>query len=172
MRARTLAMEHLAKTGVALALMLGATLPAQAAKMSFECPESIDETTPAKRAEIQKLLPVGSAMDDPGRLNSSIDALRRLGLSRTLIIDHLIGAYCPTVARDNSLSDADRTAKVRRFASRVTVLVYDVEEASEIILNVPLKPSMVDEVTARARKAGLSVEDWLSRMVASALQQP
>ncbi|MEY9152615.1 hypothetical protein [Bradyrhizobium japonicum] len=162
-------MEHLAKTGVALALMLGATLPAQGAKMSFECPESIDETTPAKRAEIQKLLPVGNAMDDPGRLNSSIDALRRLGLSRTLIIDHLIGAYCPTVARDNSLSDADRTAKVRRFASRLTVLVYDVEEAS---LNVPLKPSMVDEVTARARKAGLSVEDWLSRMVASALQQP
>jgi hypothetical protein len=133
-------MDHLAKTGVALALLLGAALPAQAARMNFECPEPIDETTPAKRAEIQKLLPLGNAMDKPDRLNASIDALRNLGLPRTLIIDHLIGAYCPTVATGNSLSVAEKTAKVRRFASRVTVLVYDVEEASEIILNVPLRP--------------------------------
>jgi hypothetical protein len=59
---------------------------------------------------------------------------------------------------DNNLSDADKTARVRRFASRITVLVYNVEEASEIILNVPLKPSLVDEVNTKAEKDGLSVE--------------
>ena len=165
-------MDHLPKTGDALALLLGATIPAQASRTSFECPEPIDEATPEKRAEIQKLLLLGNAMDNPGRLNASIDALRRLGLSKTLIIDHLIGAYCPTVVRDNSLSDADKTARVRRFASRITALVYDVEEASEIILTVPLKPSMVDEVNAKAQKDGLSVEDWLSRTVEKAVQQP
>jgi hypothetical protein len=79
-------MDHLPKTGDALALLLGATIPAQASKTSFECPEPIDEATPEKRAEIQKLLLLGNAMDNPGRLNASIDALRRLGLSKTLIM--------------------------------------------------------------------------------------
>jgi hypothetical protein len=78
----------------------------------------------------------------------------------------------PNCRQGNSLSDADKTARVRRFASRITALVYDVEEASEIILTVPLKPSMVDEVNAKAQKDGLSVEDWLSRTVEKAVQQP
>jgi hypothetical protein len=165
-------MKHLVTIGIMLALLLGLTLPAQAKKVGFECPVTIDGTTPEKRAEIAKLLPVGNAMDDPGRLNASIDSLKRLGLSRTLIIDHLIGAYCPTVAQNKSLSDAERTALVRRFASRITVLVYDVEDTSEIVLNVVLKPSIVDEVNAKARKNGLSVEGWLSKTIEQAVQQP
>ncbi|TFW56704.1 hypothetical protein CT676_34015 [Bradyrhizobium sp. MOS001] len=109
-------------------------------------------------------------MNDLARLNASIDGLRRLGLSQTLIVDHLIGAYCPTVAKDNSLSDAEKTAKVRRFASRITVLVHREEDISEILLYVPLKPSVVDAVNAKAQASGLSVERWLSRTIEAAAQ--
>jgi hypothetical protein len=52
-------------------------------------------------------------MDNPVQLNASIDGLKRLGLSRTLIIDHLIGAYCPTVAQNSSLSNAEKAVEVR-----------------------------------------------------------
>ena len=33
-----------------------------------------------------------------------------------LIVDHLIGAYCPLVAADSSLSDKQKADRVRRFA--------------------------------------------------------
>lgn len=159
--------------GGVLTLLLGFTIPAQAAQPRFECPESIDvATTSQARAEVQKLLPPGNAINDPTRLNASIDALKAQGLSRTLIIDHLIGAYCPIVASESSLSDADKSAKVRRFASRITPLVYQVENVSEIILNVPLKPTVVDEINAKARKSRTSVEDWLAKAIETAVNQP
>jgi hypothetical protein len=79
----------------------------------FECPKTIEGTTPDKRAEIRTLLPSENVMDNPVQLNASIDGLKRLGLSRTLIIDHLIGAYCPTVAQNSSLSNAEKAVEVR-----------------------------------------------------------
>lgn len=167
--ARTISAEHVVTTGVALALLLGLTLPAQA---GFKCPLTIEGTTPEKRAEIEKLLPPGNAIDDPDRLNASIDGLRRLGLSRSQIVNHLIGAECPMIARNGSLSDKEKTARVRRYASRITALVYNVENASEIVLDVPLKPAIVDQVNAKAQQSGLSVENWLSRVVSTAATQP
>jgi hypothetical protein len=95
------------------------------------CPYTIEGATPEKRDEIRTLLPQGNAMDDPARLNASIDGLRRLGLSQTSIVNHLIGAYCPTVAQEGALSDAEKTAKVRQFASRITALVHREEDISE-----------------------------------------
>jgi hypothetical protein len=163
-------MKYIVTSGFALALLLQFTMPAEAALSNFVCPEAIKGTTPDKRAEIRALLPSGDAMEDPTRLNASIDKLRRLGLSQTLIVDHLIGAYCPTVAENTSLSDSEKTLKVRQFASRITVLVYREEDLSEILLNVPLKPSIVDEVNAKAEASGISVEKWLARAVETALQ--
>lgn len=163
-------MKYIVTSGFALALLLQLTMPAEAALSNFVCPETIKGTTPDKRAEIRTLLPSGDAMENPTRLNASIDELRRLGLSQTLIVDHLIGAYCPTVAENTSLSDSEKTSKVRQFASRITVLVYREEDVSEILLNVPLKPSVVDEVNAKAEASGISVEKWLARAVETALQ--
>lgn len=142
------------------------------AQRSFECPEMIDGQTVAQRAEIKRYLPLGDAMNDPVRLNNSIDGLRKLGLSKALIINHLIGAYCPLVAQNRSLSFSSKTARVRHFASQVTALVYSEEGVSEIILNVPLTPSVVDAVNAKATKAGVPIEVWLSRKIEAAAQQP
>jgi hypothetical protein len=161
-------MKYAATTGVVLVLLLTFTIPAQAASSTFVCPYTIEGATPEKRDEIRTLLPQGNAMDDPARLNASIDGLRRLGLSQTSIVNHLIGAYCPTVAQEGALSDAEKTAKVRQFASRITALVHREEDISEILLNVPLKPSVVDQVTAKAQESGLSVETWLSRTIEAA----
>jgi len=163
-------MKYIVTSGFALALLLQFTIPAEAALSTFVCPETIEGTTPDKRAEIRTLLPPGDAMENPARLNASIDELRRLGLSQTLIVDHLIGAYCPTVAENTSLSDSEKTAKVRQFARRITVLVYREEDVSDILLNIPLKPSIVDEVNAKAEASGISVEKWLARAIETALK--
>jgi hypothetical protein len=62
---------------------------------------------------------------------------------------------------DSSLSDAEKTSKVRRFAERVAVLVYDVENESGVFVNILLKPSVLDEINAKAEKDGVTVQDWL-----------
>lgn len=157
---------------VALIGLPGDADPAVAVTSGFECPFMIDGPTTAKAAEIARLLPVGDAMDDPPRLNESIDKLWRFGLSRSLIIDHLIAASCPVVAQNGSLSDGEKAARVRRFARRVTLLVYGEEQASETVLDIALQPDVVDQVNERARKAGQSAEQWIADVVKTALAQP
>jgi hypothetical protein len=143
-------------------------IPAQSA---FACPSAVNGATAEQREKIRELLPSGNALQDPARLNASIDGLKRLGLSKTMIVDHLVGAYCATVARDKPLSDTAKTAEVRRFASRITPIVDNEENVSEISLNVLLRPSVVDKVNAEAQAGGLSVEKWLSKTVEAAVQQ-
>lgn len=144
------------------------SIPAQSA---FTCPSTVTGATAEQREKIRELLPTGNALDDPARLNASIDGLKRLGLSKTMIVDHLVGAYCATVARDKPLSNTAKTTEVRRFARRITPIVYDEENVSEISLNVLLRPSVVDKVNAEARASGLPVDKWLSRTVEAAVRQ-
>jgi len=47
-------------------------------------------------------------MADVGRLTATIDVLRRKGLSKSRITDQLVGAYCPMVAQESALPDAEK----------------------------------------------------------------
>ena len=92
-------------------------------------------------------------------------------MSKSLIVDHLIGAYCPMVARDNSVTDVEKTALIRRFSGQVTRLVYSLESNLDIIINVPLTPDVVDAVNTIAKKQGLSAPAWIEMTIDNALQQ-
>ena len=95
-------------------------------------------TTPAKLQEMQRLLPDGNAMANIERLNATIGTLRQGGMSKSLIIDHLVGAYCPMVAQESSLTEAEKNAYLRRFTGQVTQLADSLESGLDIIINVPL----------------------------------
>jgi hypothetical protein len=56
------------------------------------------------------------------------------------------------VARDNSVTDAEKTALVQRFSGQVTRLVYSLASDLDIIINVPLTPDVVDAVKTVAKK--------------------
>ncbi len=107
----------------------------------------------------------GNPLDNVDRLNAMIDSLRQDGLSKSEIINHLIGAFCPIVAQNASLSNAERTAEVRRFATKITTLVSSYENEVKIIIDVPLKPDVVDAITAMANKEGISAGDWIAKNV-------
>jgi hypothetical protein len=109
-------------------------------------------------------------MTDVGRLTATIDVLRQKGLPKAGIIDHLIGAYCPMVAQEGSLSDAEKAVSVRRFSGQVTHLVYSLESGLDIIINVPFTPDVVDAINTKARKQGLSGPAWIAMTVENALQ--
>lgn len=154
-------------SAAAIALLALTNVPASAAE-TFECPNPFKPNTPAKLEEIKGLLPDAGAMANIGQLTVAINTLRREGMSKNLIIDHLIGAYCPMVAQG---SDAEKSALVRRFSGQVTRLVYSLESGLDIIVNVPLTPDIIDAVNTVAKKQGLTTPAWIAMAIDHALQQ-
>jgi S-methylmethionine-dependent homocysteine/selenocysteine methylase len=137
----------------------------------FECPSPFKPNTLAKLEQINGLLPNANAMSNINQLSDTIATLQRDGMSKRLIIDHLIGAYCPMIAREASLTDAEKAARVARFSGQVTRLVYSLESGLDIIINVPLTPDIVDAVNDIAKKQGLSGPAWIAMTIDDALQQ-
>jgi predicted DNA binding CopG/RHH family protein len=170
---------NIATTIMTVAVILAAFSPANAevasktisAQSAFTCPSIRKDGTPHQRAAIRELLPPGAAIEDPAQLNASVEGLKRLGLSKILTTDHLIGAYCTNIARNKLLSDTEKAEDVREFAAQVTQLVYNDEDISDISLNVLLKPSAVDAVNVKAQASGLSAQQWMSRIIEAAAQQ-
>lgn len=115
------------------------------------------------------MLPVSDQLDHPASLNATVDKLREQGLSNTMIVDSLIGAYCPLVAKDMMLNDAQKTARMQSFSLKATRAVYAIESAERIFLDVPLRPDVVDAVNAKARAAGLSPQDWVAQAIGKVL---
>ena len=92
-------------------------------------------------------------------------------MSKSLIINHLIGVYCPMIARDAALNDLEKATLVQRFSGQVTRQVYSLESGLDIIINVPLGPDIVDAVNNRAKEQGLSGPAWIAMTIDNALQQ-
>ena len=155
---------------LSLALSTLAVLPAVGAEQ-FQCPLPSNPNNQAKLEQIRGLLPDVNTMTNIEQLNTAIATLRRDGMSKSMIIDHLVGAYCPMVVREAQRTDAEKTALVRRFTGQVTRLVYSLESGLDIIINVPLTPDVVDAVNSLARKQGLSGPTWIAMTIDYALQQ-
>jgi hypothetical protein len=152
-------------------LMLTAMPSADAAAANFQCTFSAKSTAPAELQKIQGLLPDSGAMTDIGRLGAAVATLRRDGMSKSLIVDHLVGAYCPMIALDSSLTETEKTTRLQRFTGQITQLVYSLESGLDIIINVPLTPDVVAVLNAKASKQGLSGAAWIAMTVENALQQ-
>ena len=136
----------------------------------FECNWLPTDDEPMGIHDIRSLLSGVDLLDDPDRLNLAVDKLRQEGLNETLIIDNLVGAYCPIVAMNSALSDAQKATQVRRFASKIIPIVYMIEDTENVILDVPFSPTVVDAIKAKAKEAGVAPEKWISDIVSNALK--
>ena len=142
-----------------------------AAVEKLNCPFIFTSSNPSMLERIRALLPDANAMGSIGQLNSTIDTLRREGMAKSQIVSDLVGAYCPMVSQESTLTEAEKVTKVRRFAGQITQLVYSLESGLDVIINVPLTPDVVDALNATARKQGLSSSAWIAMTVENALQR-
>ena len=152
--------------------LLGSAFPSVssfAAENKFECPRDLSLSRSAKLTEIRQYLPAGNAIDDLSRLDTIVEMMRRGGLPETEIADRLIGAYCRMVAQETSMPAAEKNARSRRFAGQVTAQLRQ-QASSRMIVDVPLKPSVFAATISAARKDGISVDGWISRVVETELQ--
>ena len=144
--------------------------PEPVAAAGFECDRRVAADEPAGVHDIRSVLPIGDALDDPTQLNQAIDTLRKQGVSRTLIVDNLIGAYCPVVAKNTALSDPQKVTRMQQFAGTITRLVYRVENETEIIFNVPFPPAVSDQIQAKAGAAKTTAEVWIADTIETTLK--
>jgi hypothetical protein len=153
-----------------ISLAAAALLADSSFAAGFTCPNVGNLATSPVAAEVDARLPKGFALEQSDKLAAAITLLREHGLSPGNTTDHLIAFFCPAVAAQAGLSDAEKRTRVLRFAQKATRLVYAQNEADAVIYDVPLKPGVAEAATERARKAGLSLEAWIGQMVEAAIR--
>jgi len=137
-----------------------------AASAAFECPVPAPGAAPAQSQAIKAALPAGDAFADLTKLNAAVASLRSQGIGNAIIIDNLIAAYCPTVADNAALTEAQKREAVRRFAGQITRTVYGLESEDAVILDVPFPPNVIAAINARAAAAKISPEAWVAKAIA------
>ncbi len=160
------------RTGVLAGLSLAASISFVDVPLAagFACPDIGGLATPPAVEQLDARLPKGFALEQSDPLAAAITLLREHGLSTGNTIDHLIAFFCPAVAAEPGLSDAEKRLRVLRFAQKATRLVYGQNNVEEVIYDVPLRPGLAEAATERARAAGLTLEAWIARTVEAAIR--
>lgn len=86
------------------------------------------------------------------------------------IVDDLTAAFCPIVAGDDSLSMAEKRARLNTFRREVESALAEgaMPSGSRVLLQVPLAPQTVDKVDAAARAAKQTRQKWLTDTIEKA----
>jgi hypothetical protein len=145
------------------------TRPANAA--AFTCPDTLTSDAPRNASPLSDLYSGATDLTAGNRLSELIADLRKTGMKPALIVEHLVGAYCPLAANDGSLSDKQKADRVRRFARQVTGLAYGQsgQDELDVLVDVPLTPTLLGQVDQAAGRAGLSRDAWIEQAIK---QQP
>lgn len=136
----------------------------------FVCPAKVVGAGSSQAPQITSVIPTGDALDDVAKLNTAVATLRERGISSGIIIDNLISSYCPAVAANASLNDQQKTAQVRRFAAKIVRVVYALDSADQVILDVPFQPDVLNMINSRAGAERIAPEQWVANAVGSYLK--
>jgi hypothetical protein len=147
----------------------GTAAPVAAAPLT--CPAATGPTALKDPSSLKDLYAGATDATAGNRLNELMAAFRASGTKPAFIVDELVSAYCPLVAADTSLSDEQKVDRVRRFARHVTGLAYGFSEPDEVdvLVDIPLAPSVLGQVDQAAARAGMSRDAWLALAVKQGL---
>ncbi|UVF21424.1 ribbon-helix-helix domain-containing protein [Microvirga terrae] len=164
--------------GLIVALMSlagpGNALIAPAGAAAFTCPETSPDGASGPSLPRADLYSGADDITAGNRLGELMAILRSSGLKPALIVDRLIGEYCPLVAADAALSDRQKADRVRRFARLVTGMAYMPADPGEVevLVQTALSPGLLDQVDEAAGRAGMSRDAWIDRAIRSQLANP
>jgi hypothetical protein len=109
-----------------LAMYAALAVPAQA----LECPApkaltrpGVLRETPAQITAMSNLLATGDVSNRVSVVVADLRA-RYPGVENAELVNYLMAAYCPIVARLSGLSEAEKQARMDNFVSQVAQLVY------------------------------------------------
>lgn len=145
--------------------------PGAEASMAFGCPKipttSGPATLPDASSGVYDMLVGANAGTIANRVNEIIAGLRTQSVDPDLIVDTLYAAYCPVIAVDTGLTSAQKTSRLDTFRQQVTRLVFPDAQppASDILVEVPMKPDVLQKLDQAASGAKLSRDAWITRLI-------
>jgi hypothetical protein len=158
---------------LSFAVIEGAVMaPARAAP--FTCPETGVAGASGPALSLNDLYSGANDVTASNRLGELMTDLRRSGMKPALIVDHLIGGYCPLVAADGTLSDQQKADRVRRFARLVTGLAYVPTNPDEVdvLVETALTPDLLRQIEEAAGRAGITRDEWIEQAIDRQLANP
>jgi hypothetical protein len=175
-----LLLRGLRAAGLALALVLSGLLalsPGRVHAAGLECPETGAGAVPDLLAGSQQIerMTIGNDVDLANEIKGLINRVQteRPNISNDEVINVLIAAYCPVVARMAQASPAEKWRLMRRFDA---VLMRELTAAampsgSLIIADVPLPPSIFRSLTNQAEAAGQTPAQFMATILTGAAKR-
>jgi hypothetical protein len=155
-------------------LWVSATEAAPVYAAAFTCPDTSATGMAGQAPSLNDLYAGATDATASQRLGELMADLRKSGLKPSMIVDHLVGAYCPLVAADASLSDQQKTDRVRRFAQQVTGLAYAPSDTDEVdvFVQTTLTPELLTRIDEAAKRGGVSRDEWIAQAIQRQLAGP
>jgi hypothetical protein len=166
------------RQGLIVALLslfgIGGAVMTPAGAAAFTCPEPTATGAPVTALSPSDLYSGADDVTAGNRLGELMTDLRMSGMKPALIADRLIGAYCPLVAADGTLSEQQKADPVRRFARLVTGLAYVPTNPDEVdvLVQTALTPGLLRQIDEAAGRAGVSRDEWIERAIERQLANP
>ncbi|MGZ9106714.1 MAG: hypothetical protein ACXW3M_13115 [Rhodoplanes sp.] len=168
------------RTGVlAVALLLSGLLvlsPVGGYAAGLDCPETGAGAVPDLLAGSQQIerMTTGNEVDLANEIKGLINRVQteKPGISSDEIVNVLIAAYCPVVARMQA-SPADKWRLMRRFDAAVLreLTAATMPSGSLIIADVPLPPSVFRSLTNQADAAGQTPAQFMATILTGAAKR-
>ncbi|MDB5538783.1 MAG: hypothetical protein JWQ89_510 [Devosia sp.] len=127
---------------VGLITLLTVTLAASnASAAGLDCTVTGQIDPASAQTDIMSVLPPDVDLAAPDGLRSAVFTLLLQGVAPNVVLNNLISAYCPTVAADQSLTDAEKTQRVLTFSQEATRLIYSknapLAQPNQVLTNTP-----------------------------------
>jgi mono/diheme cytochrome c family protein len=135
-------------------------------------PDALSPLMPGALSLMQSAESMG---DLANRTDVLMQTMRRThpGISDALLADALIGAYCPAVANDPSLTDDQRRARLQSFTAAVAARMATAMQSTDpVVVSTTLPPNALAQAQAAARAAGMTLDAWLARVATQQAAQP
>lgn len=161
--------------GLALSAMALSSAPVHAA--GLECPEQGPNGIPDLLAGARQIdrMTNGNEVDLGNEIRGLINRVQteKPGISNDQIIDVLLAAYCPVVARMTQVSYGQKWRLMRQFDA---VLMREVTAAnmpagSLIIANVPLPPPVFQSLTNQAEAKDQTPAQFMATILSEAAKR-
>jgi mono/diheme cytochrome c family protein len=149
--------------------------PGTEAAVDFGCPKipttSGPATLPDAGSGVYDMLVGANAATIVNRVDEIVAGLRAQNIDQALIVDTLLAAYCPVVAADTGLTSGQKKSRIDDFRQQVTRLVFPDAQppVSDILVEVPVKPDVLQKLDHAASAAQLSRDAWIARAIESNL---
>lgn len=150
--------------------------PGRANAAGLDCPEAgpLVPDLIGGSQQIQRMT-TGNEVDLANEIRGLIYRMQteKPGISNDEVINGLIAAYCPVVARMTQLSSAEKFALIRRFDAVVMreLTATAMPAGSLIIASVPLPPTVFRSLTSQADAAGQTPAQFMAVILTAAAKR-